>query len=219
MDVIVALISILILGAIFTLLLIRKPQNWLDWALIWVYGSNFVFEVAMFITSKMGMRNHFLLNIHTLLLGSGMFLVIIIIWKRLLVRTFSQNILIAVLITYTLVWLGDNFILHSFYIFNPLNQAIIFMVNLCLVVYLLNVLLFMRKVGPSVNVDRFLIFAFLVHCFACVVVDSFLNYYIVLPESLYLLVSIMGQVLAAVAHFFVLLAVIWLVKTRKYISL
>ena len=219
MDVIVALISILILGAIFTILLFRKPQSLFEWALIWVYGTNFLFEVAMFITSKMRMYNHFLLNIHTLLLGSGMFLLIIIIWKRLLGRSFSQNVLTVILVVYTLVWSLDNFILHNFFIFNPLNQAIIFMVNLCLVVYLLNVLLFMRKVGPSVNVDRFLIFAFLIHCFACVVVDSFLNYYVVLPENLYLLVSVMGQVLALAAHFFVLLAVIWLVKTRKYISL
>jgi hypothetical protein len=219
MDVIVALISILVLGAIIAVLLFKKPQSSLQWILLWVYGSNFIFEVAMFVTSKMGLHNHFLLNIHTLLLGSGMFLLIVVIWKRLLVRRFSQNFLGIVLVVFTVVWALDNFILHDFFIFNPLNQAIIFMVNLCLVIYLLNVLLFMRKVGPNVNVDKFLIFAFLVHCFACVVIDSFLNYYIVLPESLYLLVSVMGQVLALVAHFFVLLAVIWLVKTRKYISL
>lgn len=212
----VALLSILILGAIVISSFFKRPQKSWEWFIIGLYTYNFFSEITMMALSLNGIRNHALANVHTLIFGIGMLIILSGIWNRMLGKKFPKNLLLFISTGYILVWLLDTFIIHHIHTFNTLCQAVIFVGNLCIVVYLLNVQIFLKKTSLTNKADMFLIIGFLVYCFSNVLIDSFSNYYMNLPDDVHYLVSDMVQMLGAISHLFILLAVIWLAKARKY---
>jgi len=218
MAVTIALSSIVILMVIVGCLIFIKPQNaWVRFLLA-LYSYNLVSEIIMLIISRMGIQNHIVANVHVLLFGVGMLIVLGSIWKRLLKNPFPKWMMLVISISFFVIWLVDGLIIHSFSTFNPFTQAFIFTVNLFIVIYLLNVMIFSMRSRLDSRVDMFLIFAFLMHCFGAIIIDSFFNYYITLPDDVYLVTSYLGLVIGVVTNFLVLLAVRCLILNKKRFS-
>lgn len=180
-----------------------------------LYTYKLISESAMLTTSLLGLKNHVIANIHFLVFGIGMLIIISEIWKRLLRAKFPKPLLIILVFSYLIIWALDAFLIHGFETFNPFSQTLIFLINLILVLYLLNVLLFMPRVKLGYRADRLIILSFLVHCFGAVMIDSFFNYYVQLPDGLYLLVSYLGLFIGLAANFLILLAVLCLIQNKK----
>lgn len=211
----IASITVLLMAAIVIGLLIIKPKpNWIRFFLA-LYIYNFLSDLSMLITAANGIRNHVIANIHVLLFGLGMLIMLGTIWNRLLHKKLSTKHMIILSSIYIIVWIVDGFILHDFTTFNPFGQMFIFIFNLCIVVYLLNVSLFSKTKGFLKTADRYLIFGFLIHCFGAILIDSFFNFYIKLPTEVYDFTNLIGLILGLFTNLLVFLAVRCLVINRK----
>lgn len=211
----IASITILLMGAIVIGLLMIKPKpTWIRFFIL-LYIYNFFSDLSMLLTAVFKMRNHAIANFHVLLFGIGMLMMLSFIWERLLQKKLPNPVIIILSLVYTAVWVVDGFLLHEFTTFNPFGQMFIFIINLCIVVYLLNVSLFTKKKGYLMTTDRYLIFAFLIHCFGAILIDSFFNFYITLPIEVYHVTSFIGLVLGLFTNLLVFLAVRCLVVNRK----
>lgn len=211
-----AVVSIIILLVTVCMMLLNKPNlNWFGLLTI-LYLYNLLSESAMLITGLMKMRNHFIANIHTLVASILTMIILHFIWTALTNVSVKKGLMWMTGIFMVLVWVVDNFFIHSFYTFNPLSQAVICMTNLLLVVYLLNVLLFMPGPQALRKTYLFIILGILLTCFSNILIDSFFNMYLQFSEEFYDFVGWLVQLLGSVSHFFVLLGVIWISRARKY---
>lgn len=212
----IAIVSIVILFIAVIVMLGSKPNlNWFGLLTI-LYGYNLLSESVMLATTLLHTRNHFIANIHTLVASILTMMVLHFIWESLTQVSLRKGLMWVTGLFMIIVWVLDNFFIHSFFTFNPLSQAIICMTNLLLVIYLLNVLLFLLRPNPLRKSYLFIILGILLTCFSNILIDSFFNMYLKFTEEFYDFVGLLVQVLTAVSHFFVLFGVIWIYRARKY---
>jgi len=215
-GIIIAIISILILISIIIILCINKPRQYGLGLLLPLYCYNLLSEGLMLITALNGIHNHFIANIHSLLSGISIFFILNNIWNRIALKKMPTFIFPVVLIVSCIIWAIDNFIIHKITLFNPFSQAIISTINITVVIYLLNVLLFIKRNNNADKIFLYIIIGFLVCCFANILVDTFFNKYLNLPTSFYRILGSITQIFGTISHFFILLGVIWISKAAKY---
>ena len=216
MAYIIAFISISILGAIIFFLLISKLSTTLEKLLLAAYSINLLTEACMMITSRLSISNHFIANIHSLVFGVLMLLILSQISQRLVKQRATLAILLVGVGFDCIVWVLDNWVVHSIAVFNPISQSIIFSVDLIFSIYLLSLILFIEDTPLRKNVNSMFVIGFLVYAANNVIIDFFFNYYMHLPDQTYIVISEIGIGATIASHFLVLIGVVWLTRRRKY---
>lgn len=218
MQYIIALISILILGAIVFLLLLYKPKTYLVWLLLITFGSNLAFEASMLTTARIGIHNHNIANVFALVMVLEVLLLINDIWSKVVVHKKNNWVTLIASIGIVTFWFVDNFILHQLSVFNSLSQSINYTIILLLLIYVMNLVLFLQTETTSRKVHSLIVLGLLIYAACNVLVDIFFNYYLDFSNSTYQLIARLEGATVIISHAIILVAIILLYRRNNYIK-
>jgi hypothetical protein len=177
----------------------------------------FLVEGLMFLTAQLGIKNHVLANIDTLVYSSILVFLICRIWESFVNRKEGLKVLkITTFILILIGWVVENFIIESITIYNSLLSCIISFLMVILSVYLINMILFLKNGSIFKDSNGLLLIGILIRSFSTGLILLFLNYRMNFSDDFYAKILVLVNVALIVSNIFFLLGVICLPKNRKY---
>jgi hypothetical protein len=177
----------------------------------------FLVEGLMFLTAQLGIKNHVLANIDTLIYSSILVFLIFRIWESFVSRKRRLLVLkITIFILILIGWIIENFIIESITIYNSFLSCSISFLMVILSVYLINMILFLKNGSIFRDSNGLLLIGILIRSFSGGLILLFLNYRMNFSDDFYARILVLVNVALVVSNIFFLLGVICLPKNRKY---
>jgi hypothetical protein len=174
-------------------------------------------EALLFITAQLDINNHVIANINNLAYSSLAVLILYRIWFS--VKGKSKTLAISkwiILLLICICWIAENFLINTLSVYNSVLSSIISLVFVVVLIYLINVFLFIKNDSLFKDSDGLLIIGMLIRSFFGGLLLLFLNYRMSYSADFYSNILILVNLALIVSNIFFLFAIICLPKNRKY---
>ena len=177
----------------------------------------FICESVLLVTATLGIRNHAIANINTLIYCSLSIFVLFRIWESIKGKTHLLKCTkLTILIIIFLGWGFENFLFENIYLYNSFLAGIISFLLVILCIYLVNAMIFIKNNRILKDSNGLVLIGVLIRSFFGGLILLFLNYRMKFSNEFYVNMTIIGNLASIISNIFFLSAVICLPKKMKH---
>lgn len=176
-----------------------------------------LFEFILFMTAQLGIRNHVIMNIYSLIYYCMSVTLLMNIWEKLKEVSKTLRIIRTLLVFIIVVgWTFENFVFANVNIYNPFGSTIssFFLVIIC--IYLINVMLFVKHNSFVKDSDGLILIGMLIRSFFIGLLMLFMNYRMKYSNDFYEKILLMVNFALIISNICFTLSVLCLPKKKKY---
>lgn len=176
-----------------------------------------LFEIVTFITSAYSIRNHFIINLNTLIYIPFSILLVYQLWNHIKGESKAAKIsAILFFVVFLVAWVFENLIFGKITSYNVYLPAIASLVIILVIIHLINQLLFLKNNNLFRDPDGLILMGLLLRYIPNSIFLIFFNFRTHYSDLFYINILFIANIMALFSSILFLMAVLWLPERKKY---